>query len=375
MKFSIITFAILVSLFFTSCSMFMHDIEEVEIELKTFTTVEWIYTVNNLNKNQNNIEKLIVSKDGGILFYFNTDSDWKYFIYKVDKGGNLLWKRQFEVNYINDITTDNDNNVYVVGQNKEHYPFMIKIDSEGNTVWEKGWEELYISTVLPDSSFGWYAIEIYSVIIANDGRIVFGGVGYNPDFLVRKHEYFMASLYPDESQGLYRTNMNVSPNQLIELEDKSIILIEQNIFTKSIAAIERIDHVFGNEIWTKTYETSVEHIKLWQNNLYLLSIDNNLVKLGRLENDGSELNIYELDGIQYAGFNVSETRLYLYLPEQGTMKIFNQQMGLVKEINNQFTYVDKFSYYSNNRLIGSGNIFSELSGKYENFIAPFDFNF
>jgi len=146
---------------------------------------------------QEEILKLIPAWDGGYIgighIYTNEKSERNIWILKIDENGNKIWDKIINLYKNNDeividIEQTADKNYILIGNSfsrasdkKEHFGFVFKIDKNGNIIWKKSFykenQNITFDDILP--------VEMFQYIIL--GTIDSGGI-FKKDILLLKLE-------------------------------------------------------------------------------------------------------------------------------------------------------------------------------------------
>lgn len=113
----------------------------------------------------------LISKDNNIIFCIYSHPYMS--IFKISKAGNLIWRKDYHLNYNAysfAITQSNNQDIYISGsayiEGNSYDALLIKVNSMGDTVWTK--------------TYGGVAAELSNSIIAtSDGNILMAGSFYD----------------------------------------------------------------------------------------------------------------------------------------------------------------------------------------------------
>lgn len=183
--------------------------------------------------------------------YLWDDKGDEGFVSKIDKEGNILWKKNYGEkfsDFFNDIVKAKEGGYILVGgasSNLILYPYnllILKIDENGNLIWKKYY-----------SSF--YGDEGYS-IVEDDGYVIVGttnnGGNYECDLLILKISESGEKIWHKSYKGFKK----IYPIKIIKVSDGNYVVIgytqDQNYENKGF--ISKFNKN-GELIWTKLIDS------------------------------------------------------------------------------------------------------------------------
>ncbi|HEY5535017.1 MAG TPA: SBBP repeat-containing protein, partial [Ignavibacteria bacterium] len=144
--------------------------------------------VSALSQNQDLPQKLIMDKNGDVLICGesgNKNPSYDFTVLKYSSSGKLLWSRIIDNGWAYDITSDENNDVYVSGdisfdiENQKFESIIIKYSSNGELLWR----ELF---KINDKGNYWHKI-----CLDNNKNVIVSGVFKSddspPNFFIRKY--------------------------------------------------------------------------------------------------------------------------------------------------------------------------------------------
>lgn len=223
----------------------------------------WTRTYNG-NSSQNDIGKGIAVDSSGNVFVAGSESVSSYFniwMRKYDSSGNEIWTKTYNGaenrdDQANTITVDSSGNIYLTGYQSvsrgsytEPHIFTMKCDSNGNEVWTKIYNETLSSRdegkgIAVDKNGNVYVTGFESAAMQNRNICIIKYDSFGNETWVKKYNGIANG--DDEGNGIA---VDGSGNVYVT-GFETVNGVNTNIWTRKYDSS-------GNEVWTKTYTSSV----------------------------------------------------------------------------------------------------------------------
>jgi hypothetical protein len=227
---------------------------------------QWVRSFNNTNANDNDVaQKSVVDASGNvyvIAYSKGTNTGYDFLTLKYNAAGDLLWSRRYNNDAFNgtddpnDITVDNNGNVYVIGSsnrdNIKSDAVLIKYSASGTQQWV--WRSNFLNHSFADDAEG-VAVTVTPngsyVYIAHDLKVYsFQGQNYIGSYVIKFNS-------AGDSLG-YNGALSVE-NSVINLNiadiavDNNDNLYSMYNYNNNIQVV-KYNSALLNQLWSATYD-------------------------------------------------------------------------------------------------------------------------